>query len=200
MSLTGWLGERVAVWKPRFGLTLWFMLALPPVRDLLEATMTRHMLVQIPLLGLVGWCLAPLLPQALADRLAGWNRSGITGFVLISLAAMIWMLPLALDAALEVPRVTVAKFLSVPLLIGLPLALSWPRAGFVVRGVFLLEVVATMFRLGWLYLASPQRLCSNYLLGDQQQLGKSLLVIGGVISLLMAWKLLWGRFNVDDLR
>src|SRR5699024_657898 len=128
-------------------------------------TMTRHMLVQIPLLGLVGWCLAPLLPQALADRLAGWNRSGITGFVLISLAAMIWMLPLALDAALEVPRVTVAKFLSVPLLIGLPLALSWPRAGFMVRGVFLLEVVATMFRLGWLYLASPRRLCSNYLVG-----------------------------------
>lgn len=200
MSSTDCLSERIAVWKPRFGLTLWFMLALPPVRHLLEATMTLHMLVQIPLLGFAGWCLASLLPQALTDRLAEWNRSGITGFVLLSLVAMVWMLPLAMDAALEVPRITAVKFLSVPLLIGLPLALSWPRAGFVVRGVFLLEVVATTVRLGWLYLASPQRLCSNYLLDDQQQLGKVLLVIGVVISLLMAWKLLWGRFNVDGLR
>lgn len=195
-----WLDERVAVCKPRFGLTLWIVLALPPVQHLLEATMTRHMLVQIPLLALAGWCLAPLLPQALADRLAAWNRSGIAGFVLVSLAAMVWMLPLALDAALEVPWVTLAKFLSVPLLIGLPLAISWPRAGFVVRGVFLLEVVATTFRLGWLYLAAPERLCSNYLLGDQQQLGKVLFVIGIVTSLFLAWKLLWGHFDIGRLR
>ncbi|HEY8229138.1 MAG TPA: hypothetical protein VIG31_01675, partial [Rhodanobacteraceae bacterium] len=94
----------------------------------------------------------------------------------------------------------IAKFISVPLLIGAPLAISWPRAGFVVRGVFLVEVVAMTFRLGWLYLGSPVRLCSNYLLSDQQQLGKIMLAIGGTICLLLAWKLVWGRIDVDTAR
>jgi len=129
-----------------------------------------------------------------------WNRSGISGFVLASLTAIVWMLPRALDAALDAPPIEIAKFISVPLLIGGPLAISWPRAGFVVRGVFLVEGVAMTFRLGWLYLVSPVRLCSNYLLSDQQQLGKIMLAIGGTICLLLAWKLVWGRIDVDTAR
>jgi hypothetical protein len=103
-----------------------------------------------------------------------------------------------LDAALDEPSVALAKFLSVPLLIGMPLALSWPQSGFVVRGVFLSEVTATCFRLGWLYRVSPQRLCANYLLADQQTLGKAFFVIGSAIVLLLAWKLLWARIEVHD--
>ncbi|HEX5463305.1 MAG TPA: hypothetical protein VFW88_01150, partial [Burkholderiales bacterium] len=95
----------------------------------------------------------------------------------------------------EVPWVEMAKYAAVPLLIGVPLAISWPRAGFVVRGVFLAEVIATAFRLGWLYLVSPQRLCSNYLLGDQQWLGECMLAIGSALFLWIAWKLLWGHFD-----
>lgn len=185
-----------SLWKPRLGLALWCVLALPPVQHALEATMTLQMLAQIPLLALAGWWLARFLPRRLTDSLAAWNRSGISGFVLVSLTAMVWMLPRMLDAALEVPWVTAAKFISVPLLIGVPLAISWPRAGFVARGVFLLEVVATTFRLGWLYLASPVRLCSNYLLSDQQQLGKILLAIGAAITLVLAWKLLCGHIKI----
>lgn len=184
-------------WTPWLGPLLWCALALPPVKHALEASMTLQMLVQIPLLALAGWWLRPLLPRRVSDSLAAWNRSGITGFVLASLVAMVWMLPRAMDAALEVPWVEAAKFTSVPLLIGLPLALSWPRAGFVVRGVLLVEVIATAFRLGWLYLFSPERLCSNYLLGDQQQLGRIMLAIGVSIVLVLAWKLMWGRIDVD---
>ena len=184
-------------WASWRGPLSWCVLALPPVKHALEASMTLQMLVQIPLLALAGWWLRPLLPRRVSDSLAGWNRSGITGFVLASLAAMVWMLPRAMDAALEVPWVEVAKFTSVPLLIGLPLTLSWPRAGFVVRGVFLVEVIATAFRLGWLYLFSPERLCSNYLLGDQQWLGKIMLAIGATTSLFLAWKLVWGRLEVE---
>ena len=82
-----------------------------------------------------------------------------------------------------------------PLLIGAPIALSWPRAGFVVRGVVLLELIATVFRLGWLYLISPVRLCSNYLLDDQQRLGKLLLAVGFSIVLILVWKLMWGHID-----
>ncbi|MGH8820036.1 MAG: hypothetical protein ACREWJ_01930, partial [Rhodoferax sp.] len=134
-------------------------------------------------------------PEVIKPRLAGWNQSGISGLLLASLASMVWMLPLAMDAALDDPRVALAKFLSVPLLIGAPIALSWPRAGFVVRGVVLLELIATVFRLGWLYLISPVRLCSNYLLDDQQRLGRVLLVVGLVIVLVLVWKLMWGHID-----
>ena len=177
------------------GAMLWAVLAIPPVRHALESTMTLQMLIQIPLLGLAGWGLAQGAPDWLDRRLHAWNHRGISGLLLASLTGMVWMLPLAMDAALDDPRVRLAKLLSVPLLIGAPIALSWPRAGFVVRGVVLVELIATMLRLGWLYLISPIRLCSNYLLDDQQQLGKILLVAGFAILLLLVWKLMWGHVD-----
>lgn len=177
------------------GVVLWAVLGMPAVRHALEATMTLQMLVQMPLLALTGG-LAQGTPEWLDRRVAGWNHRGISGLLLASLAGLIWMLPRALDAALDDPRFALAKFLSVPLLIGAPVALSWPRAGFVVRGVVLLEVTATAFRLGWLYLISPVRLCSNYLLDDQERLGRFLLAIGVAIVLVLAWKLMWGRIDL----
>lgn len=177
------------------GALLWAALALPPARRALESAMTLHMLVQIPLLALAGGWLANGTPRWLERPLSAWNHRGISGLLLASLAGMVWMLPLAMDAALDNPRAELAKFLSVPLLVGAPIALSWPRAGFVVRGVVLLELIATMLRLGWLYLISPERLCSNYLLDDQQRLGKILLVAGFAVLLILAWKLMWGHVD-----
>jgi len=189
-----------ARWTPRLGLALWLGLALPPLRHALESTMTLQMLVQIPLLALAGWWLTAFLARRPTGAMDAWNRSGISGLLLASLAAMVWMLPRALDASLDVPWVALAKFVGVPWLIGMPLAVSWSRAGFVVRGVFLVEVVATTFRLGWLYMVSPVRLCSNYLLTDQQQLGKIMLAIGVAICALLAWELMWGRIDIDGGR
>jgi hypothetical protein len=184
-------------WRPGLGLALWAVLALPPARHALEASMTLQMLVQIPLLALAGWWVAASLPRRWIEASDAWNRSGISGMLLASFAAAVWMLPRMLDAALETPWVTLAKFVSVPLLIGVPLAVSWPRAGFVVRGAWLVEVVATAFRLGWMYLVSPVRLCSNYLLDDQQRLGQWMLAIGVLATLVLAWKLMGGRIDVD---
>ena len=180
------------------GAILWAILTIPWMRRALESAMTLQMLVQIPLLALAGWLLAQGTPRVVDRSGSRWNHRGISGLLLASLTGMVWMLPLSMDAALDDPVVTIAKFLSVPLLIGTPIALSWPRAGFVVRGVVLVELIATMLRLGWLYLISPVRLCSNYLLDDQQRVGRILLVIGFVILLLLAWKLMWGHVGSAD--
>lgn len=178
-----------------FAALLFAALLLPPSRQLLESSMTLQMLVQIPLLIGVGYLLPAALPPRLGASIARWNHRGITSLVLASLAGMFWMLPRSLDAAVSDAWMAFAKFISVPLLIGLPLGLGWPRMGFVVRGVFLLELIATFFRLGWLYLVSPLRLCNNYLLDDQQRSGEYMLVIGGLILAGVFAKLLWGRFN-----
>ena len=176
---------------------LWIVLALPPIRQALEATMTAQMLLQIPLLAVAGGLAARAIPRRVDAALAPWNRQGIAGLLLASFAAAVWMLPRMMDASVNDAWWAAAKFTSVPLLIGVPLALSWPHAGFVVRGVFLLETIATAFRLGWLYLAVPVRLCSNYLLGDQQRLGRGLVALGAVLCIVLAWKLVWGHLRIE---
>mgnify|MGYP001554996649 CR=1 FL=1 len=171
------------------------VLLAPPIRHGLEASMTAQMLLQMPLLVGVGWLLSHALPARALAGVARWNHRGITGLVLASVAGAYWMLPRTLDASVTVPLLGAAKYLALPLLIGMPFALGWPRMGFIVRGVFLLELIATFFRLGWLYLISPERLCNNYLLDDQQRLGRYMLLIGAALFLGVAAKLLWGRFD-----
>jgi hypothetical protein len=179
----------------RAALILYAVLLLPPVKHALDASMTTQMLVQIPLLIIAGYLSRDALPKGMLLEIAKWNHRGISGLLLASITAMLWMLPRLLDAAIVDPVTVAAKFISLPLLVGLPLGLSWPRMGFIVRGVFLLEVIATFFRLGWLYLISPVRLCSNYLLGDQQRLGEYMLAIGAAILAGVVGQLLWGRFD-----
>jgi hypothetical protein len=172
------------------------VLLAPAVKHALEASMTAQMLLQLPLLIGVGVLLSRALPPGVLARVAPWNQLGITGLVLASVASALWMLPRALDASVTEPLVAAAKYLSLPLLVGLPFAISWPRMNFIVQGVFLLEFIATFFRLGWLYLVSPERVCNLYLLDDQQRLGQYMLVIGAVLFLGVAGKLLWGRFDL----
>lgn len=181
------------------GALLWILLVVPPVRQALQATMTAQMLVQIPLLVVAGWLISSVVPRHLDAALARWNGAGIAGALLASFTGAIWMLPRTLDASVDDAWLATAKFTSIPLLIGVPLALSWPLMTFVVRGVFLLELTASAFRMGWLYLVSPMRLCSNYLLGDQQLLGRLLLLLGAALCLLLAWQLIWGRVRVDRI-
>jgi hypothetical protein len=177
------------------GLLLVSALAVPPLRRWLDATMISQMLVQIPLLALAGWLIARAAPARWRARIAAWNRHGLTALALATFASACWMLPRALDAAVADPAIMVVKFVSVPLLIGAPLAIGWPSMTFIVRGVALAEGIATLFRLGWLYGASPVRLCSQYAIEDQQRLGACLFAIGVVALALVAWKLLFGRFD-----
>lgn len=174
---------------------LYLILLSPPVRHALQATMTMQMLVQIPLLGCVGFLVGRALPARVRASAASWDYGGVTGLTLASIAAAFWMLPRLLDSSITEPAVAAAKYLSVPLAIGLPFAVSWPRMSFIVRGVFLLELIATCFRMGWLYLAWPDRLCNNYLLDDQQRLGWYLVLIGAALCSAVAGKLLCGRFE-----
>lgn len=182
------------------GALLWAALASPWLESLLTATMTRQMLAQVPLLALAGWLGAQALPPRFARVTAPWDRAGITGMLLVSFTMLLWMLPRVLDAAVADPWAAAAKFASVPLCIGAPLALSWPRAGFVTRGVVLLEAIASAFRFGWVYLATPERLCNAYLLGDQQRLGRALILVGAGLALWLALWALCGAGRADRAR
>lgn len=171
---------------------IWILLALPPLRHLLEISMAAHMLVQIPLLAFVGWWFGQTLPEGFKRKIAPWNRWGVAGMVLVGSTMLYWMLPRALDAAISEPLFEIAKFIAIPLFIGTALNLSWSQLNPIAQGVLKLEFWAMFMRLGWLYVVLPDRLCANYLLGDQRILGRTLLILGSIWALSWALRILFG--------
>ncbi|MBC7548790.1 MAG: cytochrome c oxidase assembly protein [Polaromonas sp.] len=178
----------------RFGLPaalgLLALLASSPVRNFLEASMARHMLVQYPLLMLNGALLAVGLSAALAKHVpareetsSSWNAHGMTGLFGTALVLAVLMIPRVLDLALVHPWVEFAKMAAL-LVCGAAICQSWRPAGWLVQGFFLGQVLPMMAVAGTLYESSPTRVCNAYLLDDQVLLGKLLVWIAATIALI----------------
>ena len=163
-------------WLP-VAMVLYFGLALPGLRQLLEATLIGHMLVQMPLLGLLGYVIGVSSRTVAHNHLLVWDRGGATGLLLFVFISIFWMLPRFVDAALIDYRYELAKFAGLPFA-GVLLAWSYPRAHVIVRGVLLAHVVSAFWAMSWVYLAAPERLCNNYLRVEQDAVGVGLLAIG----------------------
>lgn len=159
--------------------------ALWPLRTDLERDMAVHMTVQLPLLIGIGWLLACGLrahePRWLSD--ADWL--GIPGILSVVFGTTFWMLPRALDGALADPLTDLAKFVSLPLLVGLPLGLSWRRMPALGRAFIWANFIPKLGAIGGLYLAAPTRLCAYYRLDQQAVAGWTL--IGVAVALGLAW-------------
>jgi hypothetical protein len=148
---------------------LYLLLATPVVRAWMEATMTGHMLLQIPLLAAIGVVSCHLLPERLQNSLLAAAGGAIPCVLLATFASSYWMLPRALDGALTNPLNEAAKFLSLPLLVGLPLGLAWRRLRIIGRSFVCTNAISMLAVLGWLYVIAPVRVCNNYLV-DQQEI------------------------------
>lgn len=157
------------------------VLALPPVRQLLEASMTLHMLVQFPLLVLAGFLLARMIPAPWRLRADAWNVHGIAGLLASGLVLMLLMIPRVLDLSLLDARIEAAKFLAL-LGCGMALQLSWRRAGLLVQGFFLGNLLPMTAAAGQWFQDTPVRLCNAYLLDDQLRLGQGLVLLSVVVA------------------
>lgn len=157
------------------------VLALPPVRQLLEASMTLHMLVQFPLLVLAGFLLARMIPAPWRLRADAWNAHGIAGLLASGLVLMLLMIPRVLDLSLLDARIEAAKFLAL-LGCGMALQLSWRRAGLLVQGFFLGNLLPMTAAAGQWFQDTPVRLCNAYLLDDQLRLGQGLVLLSVVVA------------------
>jgi hypothetical protein len=188
---------------PRRGLVIaagaWLALTLPPLRGWLESSMALHMLVQLPLLAGIGYCLGWAWTLSRPDGTAAHalrftqscNAGGATGLLAASFAMVLWMLPRCLDTARLELAVDALKFLSVPAA-GAAVALSWLRLPAIARAVVHLEVIATLLRFGWGYLAADERLCLAYLADDQQRTGMLLLWLGALYAAAVTWRPMFG--------
>ena len=168
-------------WRLPAAAALLLVLALPPARQFLEASMTRHMLVQFPLLALGGFLLAGTLPRQVLERINRWNDYGITGLFATALLLALLMIPRVLDLALVDVRIEIAKWLAL-LASGAALRLSWRPAGWLVQGFFLGNVLPMTAVVGYLFESSPVRVCNAYLLDDQARLGQGLEWLSGIVA------------------
>jgi hypothetical protein len=176
----------------------WLALATPPARTLLESSMVLHMLVQLPLLACIGFWIGKSWRSTASGPAArslaavqSLNAGGATGLIAASFVMVLWMLPRFLDLARLDFAADMLKFASVTAA-GVAVALSWPRVPAIARAVVHLEVIATLLRFGWGYLAAEERLCLSYLAGDQARTGELLLWTGALYAFAIAWRPLFG--------
>jgi hypothetical protein len=117
--------------------------------------------------------------------LAAADWLGIPGIVAVVLGTSFWMLPRALDQAIADWRVDLVKFLTLPLLVGVPLGLSWRRMPPLGRAFIWANFIPKLGAIGGLYLGAPTRLCAYYRL-DQQELAGWIL-IAAAVALGITW-------------
>jgi len=161
--------------------------------------MVLHMLVQLPLLAFTGYGMGRawlrVRPSGVAAQVLNqaqtFNLGGATGLIAASFVMVLWMLPRCLDLARLDGMTDALKFISVPAA-GLAVALSWPRLPVIARAVVHLEVIATLLRFGWGYLAAEERLCLVYLSDDQELAGTLLLWLGAIYAVAVTWRPMFG--------
>ena len=160
---------------------MWLVIAVTPAGSYLESFLLGHVLIEIPLLIIIGITAGSLMKPRWSGVL---NAISIPGLLLACFTLAFWMIPRWLDASLNNEFVASIKYLSLPLLVGIPLALCWHSLHPIARGMVKIEFVAMLLRLGWLYLISPNRLCNNYLLSEQQELGYAFIILGFAFGLI----------------
>ncbi len=144
----------------------------------LERSMMLHMLVQLPLLFVAGVLMA-------RTGAGGARVHPIAAFVFATGVWTAWMIPRALDAAVEQPGVDALKAGSL-VLAGLLASQAWHRSSAVVRTFVAGNSAWMMATIGVLYLDTPARLCTSYGRGEQQQTGIALVALT-VLAVVLGW-------------
>ncbi|HMC55733.1 MAG TPA: hypothetical protein VKH19_11205 [Gemmatimonadaceae bacterium] len=168
----------------RIGVLLLLVLVLPSARAALERVMATHMLVQIPLLVVAGALITCDLPERWSRRAADWNAGGIAGTLLALIASSWWMVPRALDLSLASHTMELLKFVTLPLFVGAPVAMSWRALGGIGRGFVLANVLPMWAVVGWMYVAAPVRVCNYYLVSEQVMAGTALVAASIALGVL----------------
>jgi len=173
-------------------------LAMPFMREMLERYMLSHMLIQLPLLALCGIWIGIYIDKKYRIHIP--YSQALPLLIVALFTAMFWMLPRALDSSLEHGGYFIAKFLTLPLLLGMPLAFAIKNIGPITKAFFITNILSMLVVLAWLYIEAPVRLCNYYLIDEQKILGVCLLYISGLFALFLIIKLFVGTSRTVKLK
>lgn len=159
-----------------FGVILFIILALPPIIHWMESIMIIHMLVQMPLLIIVGLLIGKQFIEMLNSFLKSWNGNGVPGILIVVFITSFWMIPRTMDEALTISHMELFKFISLPI-VGIFIKDSWYKLQDVGKVFLYLNYLSMFSLMAWLYIDAPIQVCNNYLQVEQQMLGWGFLLI-----------------------
>jgi cytochrome c oxidase assembly factor CtaG len=152
----------------------------PPFDTYLDASMSRHMLVQMPLLAALGyaaqriWPVLRLRPPSLP-----------LGAVVFATGTMLfWMLPRSLDSAVALAWVDQLMHGNM-LAAGWSLAFALPRLSFHAKMAFGVYALAMLLAAGVVYAMADVPVCATYSMVQQAAAGTSLLWLGGALFIVL---------------
>ena len=169
--------------QPIIGLIMFLFLMLPPVANLLESIMIFHMHMQMPLIAISGFLMAPFFMEKFPKFFAKWNERGIPGIILFTLVMTYWSIPRAMDDALTMYSVELFKCISLAFLAGVPLRASWMKLTDFWKNAVFVFFTLQYGLMGLIYLMSDSQLCNNYLQSQHITLGWGFLTVA--IALLI---------------
>ncbi len=152
----------------------------PPVDSFLDGSMSRHMLLQMPLLAVLGYAAGSIWPMP-RFRLSSLGLAAVF-FAMGSLG--FWMLPRSLDTAVTVAWVDQAMHLNM-LAAGWSLVIGLPRLHFHTKMVFGVYGLAMALTAGVVYVSAVVPVCSAYSIQHQNEAGALLLWIGGALFIVL---------------
>jgi cytochrome c oxidase assembly factor CtaG len=152
----------------------------PPVDSFLDESMSRHMLLQMPLLAVLGYA-AGSIWQMPRFRFASL---GLTAIIFAMGSMVFWMLPRSLDTAVTVPWVDQAMHLNM-LAAGWSLVIGLPRLPFHTKISFGIYSLAMALTAGLVYVAVVVPVCSAYSVQHQNEAGALLLWVGGTLFIFL---------------
>ncbi|WP_068672620.1 hypothetical protein [Oceanobacillus sp. Castelsardo] len=181
-----------------YGLILYLFLMLPPVIALSESIMVVHMHMQMPLLVIVGLLFTPYLKRRFPSFFENWNHNGVPGIVLFMIIIIYWMIPRTMDEALTIPTIEIFKFISLPILAGIPLRDSWNKLNNLRKNIIFISLILLSGIMAWLYIATPTQLCNNYLLAEQKALGWTFLLTGLCLFIYFVQNLFIKGYSLEE--
>ncbi|NYI00083.1 hypothetical protein [Cupriavidus plantarum] len=164
------------------------LLALSPLRAVLEGSMALQMLVLLPAVFALGYTLPRMLPSRARGRLAAAMRPAALSLLIVATVGYAaWMLPIAIDLTRLHASVNLAKYATVTVA-GTAAYFAgrvspWPLVLF-----FGGNMVWMGLTVGMLFLDAETRLCASYLLGDQRVAGAGLIAWSAALG---GWLLAW---------
>ncbi|MDH5681624.1 MAG: hypothetical protein OEZ36_08555, partial [Spirochaetota bacterium] len=164
-------------------LSVLIVLVIPPVDKYLDANMSRHMLIQIPFLLVLGY----LSGHRLRHKLISSNQRGLPGFIFFVGTMIFWMIPRSLDEAALSSLVDNMMHFNM-LLAGFALGHSASRLTFPLKGALAIYGLSMIISMGFAYSNYNSLICAAYNLEQQRELGGYLLYLSPVLFIaLIIW-------------